>query len=244
VQAAAFGVTMPLYALLSLLSSSSRTTPLSPSNSASLATLPYSLVLGYLLPTLLMAIPSPHVSNTTHQRLVALWQIFPIYIALLQQLLPLLIPKPQAGTTSPSATKSRIDGLFRFLILLSRSAHLAAVVLAVRYLSDDGGFSVRRLLAPANPFVPVAVGGFADGVLAFLQYDYAVGMVAALVWVAGLRGQAVRWAAGRGKGVAGAEGGVVEGVLVVVLEGPGSLVAKWAWEREVLLLGVGEGKGE
>jgi hypothetical protein len=191
-----------------------------------------------------MAIPSPHVSNITHQRLVALWQIFPIYIALLQELLPLLVPKPQVGTAFPSAAKSGIDRLFKFLIFLSRCSHLAAVVLAVRYLTDDGGFSVRRLLVPANAFAPVAVRGFADGVLAFLQYDYAVGMVAALVWVAGLRGLAVRWAASRGKGVAGVDGGVVEAVLVVVLEGPGSLMAKWAWEREVLLLGVAEGKGE
>lgn len=37
---------------------------------------------------------------------------------------------------------------------------------------------------PANPFSPVQIRAMPQGVLAFLQYDFYIGILAALIWTA------------------------------------------------------------
>lgn len=249
-QSASFGLTMPVYAVLSI----ALFTPTSPlprrgSTVARLSTLPTSLLLGYLLPTILMGIPAPHFSSDKHQRFVALWQFFPVYIAVFQFLLPRLFSSPATSSPPRNADFAKaLDRLFKVLIFASRVTHFAAVGLSISHLlypTAAGWFSYARLLTPANPFGPIKlVSSFSDGVLAFLQWDYAIGMFAAVVWMGWLGARAVDMAAARGKVVKGESGGVVEWVLVVLLEGPGALVAKWAWEREVVLLSAGETAGK
>jgi hypothetical protein len=44
--------------------------------------------------------------------------------------------------------------------------------------------NIVKAFTPANPFSPIQIKAMPQGVLAFLQYDFYIGIFAALVWTA------------------------------------------------------------
>lgn len=94
----------------------------------------------------------------------------------------------------------------------------------------------ERMLLPANPFdfegVPVkAISSFADGTLQFLQYDYIFGTAAFCVLMWASKSKVLREVESRGRGIVRGEV-AMDRVITAMLEGPGAVVAKMAWERE------------
>ncbi|KAK0640718.1 hypothetical protein B0T16DRAFT_495573 [Cercophora newfieldiana] len=91
-QATGFGFTMPIYAIVHLLTS--RTAgPRSPALSEDVRmsdlhmvrALPAAMFFGYVIPAILMAVPIPW--NKLHQWLGGLWQGFPVWVVLIQYLI-------------------------------------------------------------------------------------------------------------------------------------------------------------
>jgi len=87
-QTLSFGLTMPTYCIISLLTGPRLFNSLSPqsqiksSSIRALRVLPWSMTLGYIIPTILMS--SRSFSSTVHQYLLAFWQPFPLWVALFQ----------------------------------------------------------------------------------------------------------------------------------------------------------------
>jgi hypothetical protein len=87
-QTLSFGLTMPTYCIISLLTgprlldSPSPQPQIKSSSIPGLRVLPWSITLGYIIPTILMC--SWSFSNTVHQYLLAFWQPFPLWVALFQ----------------------------------------------------------------------------------------------------------------------------------------------------------------
>lgn len=94
IQNVAFDVIIPIYLLIHL-----STSPTVSSNDPNdfhidlpnLSTIPFSMAIGYILPTILAALPSPSVISFDHtQTFLAIWQFFPLWVQLLQYTLPYL----------------------------------------------------------------------------------------------------------------------------------------------------------
>lgn len=91
-QAASYGCTMPLYAMIHLTTSSvadevgpGLSEAVSTSNLLELSALPQALILAYVIPAILMSVPI--FSNPVHQWFGGLWQGTPLFTMLLQKVL-------------------------------------------------------------------------------------------------------------------------------------------------------------
>lgn len=91
-QAASYGCTMPLYAMIHLTTSPAAEDvgpalleAVPTSNSLELSVLPQALVVGYVIPAVLMSVPL--FTNSVHQWFGGLWQGSPLWSMLLQKLL-------------------------------------------------------------------------------------------------------------------------------------------------------------
>ena len=88
-QGVGYGIIMPIYGAVHLLTSSTAREDRSLLRKSvqmrkisSLDTLPWSLTLGYVLPAVMMSLPV--FSSKTHQFLVVVWQLYPVWIVILQ----------------------------------------------------------------------------------------------------------------------------------------------------------------
>lgn len=244
-QGGAFGFIMPIYSLLYLLATGAKpasTSSLPHTSSARIRALPFSIVLGYLIPTMAMWISSRIADTVTHQYLVAAWQIFPVYIAISQFLLSRLLSAEASPKEQLKSTQMNLETLYQFLIFFSRIFHLGTIAYCVtsfyRFSEESKRLPINaeRLLAPANPFnfekAPItAISSFADGTLQFLQYDYIIGTIATCVMFWASKSKALEAVHARGRGIVRGEV-AMDRVITALLEGPGAVLAKMAWERE------------
>jgi hypothetical protein len=212
-QTLSFGLTMPTYCIVSLLTgprlldSPSPQPQIESSSIRALRVLPWSMTLGYIIPTILMC--SRSFSGTVHQYLLAFWQPFPIWVALFQiifsmstsgSLLSWIGPKSSFLQYQPliKPNSSRIATLRALAYATNFASYCAAflhwatifILLIAKFVSSlttalgISGLSIIKTFMPANPFSPVQIRAMPQGVLAFLQYDFYIGTLAALIWTA------------------------------------------------------------
>lgn len=239
-QALGFGCVMPIYTTLYLFATGSQApaaSSLPAFAAARLKALPISLVLGFLVPSLYMWGSYLYASPTTHQLLVALWQIFPVYISFFQIINSRLISTSKNPRDAVKDVQTSLETLYGFLITFSRIFHMGTIAYVLSSFfqlsieSTRKPIDVARFLIPANPFIIKKIGSFADGTLAFLQWDYICGALATaiLMWV--LRRKTILTVESRGRGIVGGNG-IVDRLITLALEGPGAVIVKMAWERE------------
>ncbi len=200
-----------------------------------------------------MALPSPQiVSNAFQQRVLVLWNLFPLSLFLLLKILgtitsslyPLGSPR---GAVSPQEHLRSIRIVNSIAMVMSAVVHVGIVTLSIStvifpvmfneaYIAD---FSPRALFAP-----PVAIGGgetVGDGVRGFFLWDQIAGYpVMMLVMMMQLRAAADSL----GVGISWMKMvGMAMGVSCVA--GPGSACLALSWLRDEMLFGSGEeGRGE
>jgi phosphate starvation-inducible membrane PsiE len=214
-----------------------------------LAILPVSIILGYLVPSILMTLPSPAVvSAIQHQQAIALWQPFPIWCVIFQISLryvgSIFVGSKESATKTPhiSLAASYVSSaahVYRFIIGLCMITHLPALAIALLpYSNFSNSHPIVQNLAKAEfaatyiPYLPVLttqVESFAAGVHAFLQWDMYIGATAMLVW-----GIYLHQNAAKEKSVAKLLGKV--GVWTL-LAGPSGALAVLMWERDEMAQG-------
>lgn len=208
----AFAITIPTYFLIHLLTSpvAKAFTPPASSNvllvpANDLAVLPYSITLGYVIPSLLMALPAPAVvSQNTHQVFIAFWQAFPVWTMIAHYTLAFSnsttaitvasSPAKEANSTPQSAYLRSARHVYNFAFGLCIATHLPVVIPAILpglvpvflpFLNGkSSGFpSLSSIFLPPSPFGHQATThSLAAGVHIFLQWDLYVGSTACLVW--------------------------------------------------------------
>lgn len=239
-QALGFGCVMPIYTTLYLLAIGSAApvaSSLPATSAARLKALPISLVLGFLVPSLYMWGSHQYASTNTHQMLVAIWQIFPVYISFFQIINSRLISTSKNPKDQAKDVQTSLETLYSFLITFSRIFHMGtmAYVLSSFYQlskeSERVPINVARFLIPANPFVVEKIGSFSDGTLAFLQWDYICGTLATAILFFVSRRKTISAVEARGRGIVGGNG-TANRLITLALEGPGAVIVKLAWERE------------
>ncbi|KAI9800936.1 MAG: hypothetical protein M1833_003073 [Piccolia ochrophora] len=264
-QAFAYANTHPWYLLLHLFTSPTTLSPgfkspqpashnllVSPS---SLAALPLSFTISYLIPAIFIALPSPSVTSfSTHQAVIATWQVFPLVILVTQFLLSTLLApllRPDTKYSSSAARNFRcLSGLryvYAFAVVCSAVPHIAALTLSLSTILFPSIFRrdivaalhPARVFYPTSPFSTVPVPDVGEGFLHFLHWDEYIGGLAVLLWAAVLYRNAH---AGRA-----AWGGWLPllvktaGLLAVV--GPSSTTVALIWARDEMVLGdVEEGE--
>lgn len=203
-QGVGYGVIMPLYSVVHLL-----TSPTAVPNPATLAkqiqtlenpglsTLPGSIIIGYILPAVLMSLPifPPKV----HQYLVVVWQLFPIWVVSLQYILGLCYkyysanPQYKRRWESGHTHSSELMMLHRayvFAFTISTLTHMASILIVVsaKYFPSlfsplaSGSFSFVDVFLPPNFHSHAQIKDMVQGAHNLFQYDQYVGSTASIVW--------------------------------------------------------------
>jgi hypothetical protein len=205
-----FTITAPLWLLLHLLTSPvSKPFPGTYANSVLLVSpwdlriLPLSVTLGFIVPTILMGLPSPDVvSWSAHQRYIALWQPFPVWTVIIhwtlrsvaQWIANTFTSKDLNKAPTPLGTSylSNTKHVYGFVIALCMITHIPVAFItlvpscvfpdpmsAIAKLAQQDVFSV---FVPYYPSLSYQVPSLAEGALTFLQWDLYVGSTAFLFW--------------------------------------------------------------
>ncbi|KAK0126823.1 hypothetical protein ONS95_008402 [Cadophora gregata] len=215
IQNISYTVTVPIWLFIHLLTSpvskpfpGTQSTSVLHISSLDLGILPVSITLSYILPTFLMGLEYPHtVSTLTHQRLIALWQPFPLWTVLihfhLKTTFQTLFPSTSTSTTNTgSSSRSQsspgitylntANHVYRFILALCLVTHLPILVLSLLpptfIPSTYPTLQTRSQQTPSAIYIPYfpstshKVSSLAEGVHTFLIWDVYVGSFAFLLW--------------------------------------------------------------
>ncbi|KAI9743460.1 MAG: hypothetical protein M1818_002772 [Claussenomyces sp. TS43310] len=206
---------------------------------------PWSMAIGYVIPTILICIPG--FSSPTHQHLIAFWQNFPLWVVLLQLSLETLVtslhtisPLRQAQTVYiPSASCA-----YNLAFAASALTHTLTISIVTMACCFPHIFAPKtaRALQPWNVLIPPRwdrkkqIGSMAEGAQNFLLWDYYVGTGAAMLWAV-----AVVWDSGK-KGRDWRRNLKSKLVVWLAFGGLGGVIVSLMREREEPVMVVGESK--
>lgn len=149
--------------------------------SAALKALPYSLIIGFVLPTIPWMLPTPSVlSPEAIHLLQAVWQPFPLYMVGLQRLFESFwdVSEASAPKTRIKAYISQVSSVYSLIIGIC----VASQVSTVCYIISASNLSLQEVFLPPFTSLSWTASSAAEGVHEFLLWDYYGTGVAALVW--------------------------------------------------------------
>ncbi|KAL8818833.1 MAG: hypothetical protein Q9223_002625 [Gallowayella weberi] len=204
-----------------------------------LTSVPFSVALGLVLPTVLLALPAPSI--ITHERkqlFIAIWQAFPLWTGILQIVLPFVSSWFLDRKAVEKAEKHTINSMRTIYACM-----LAVAVVTRISTFTTMGLSVLfpiilapefvQLLNPSMVLRPVSVSpavkmpSIAAGALQLLQYDEMVGAFAMVVWSSALYINAMEK-----RSLASWATLFVKGVVVGALAGPQGFAVAAIWARD------------
>jgi hypothetical protein len=194
-----WGVMMPIYYAVYLATSPSAYTThgktkrqLVQFDNAALCVLPWSVLIGCLVPTALMALPSPQlISHDLHQLFVVIWQPFPLWVGLCQFILTKGVRRCNAPENKAVETSQRmihkICTLFLGFAILLNAFVWYLITFSNNYSwgSSFGEASFWQKFTKVYIPVPldkVTLETLPKGCLALLQYDAYFACCASLIW--------------------------------------------------------------
>lgn len=237
------GVTLPLYYVAHM-----QTMPIAdaifPSDALERAqTLLPAIVLGYLLPSAALFLTPPQgVSLDTRQILAAIWQPFPIYIAVLHTSFRYMcvIARPNKASADAEAERNRgaraltwVKGAYMFSAAISAVSHWAILIPSL--FSSDPPWSFAHVFVPyiLHDYLPLKAAplllpAYRPTIRLLFQHDWLFMTVAAFVFFAWHKNAVSR---GTTKQFS-ARLWLLRLVIVTVVGGPGASFALEAIERE------------
>ena len=203
-----------------------------------LRVLPVAMFFGYIIPTVLVAVPMP--SRTLHQWLGHFWGWVPMGALPIQYLLAHRRRRRRRGAVAPNRLQDNIHELRRvYAISLAASAisHWAiiAIVVATRLRPFWFPPPMRDALTLSSVFVPPlywaparAIPTMAEGYHTMFLYQLYIGFTASLVWVTALNANGLgerrlwrSWAAT-----------ACQMMVQSVVAGPGGALVSLMWRRD------------
>jgi len=230
----------PLYLFLTLI-----TSPVTSSqppkeslliSSNHLAMLPLTIFLSYLIPTISMGLDFPQYTDLlTHQRLIALWQIFPALTTSIHYILTSLVHTKQR--TQQTSEKYILDShrLRQYILVLSVSTYILPITSSLRhhaFMKSFMPFSLEH--SSTTPVLDLATG-----VKNFLQWDIYIASLTIFIWSFYLYWETRRQNEWRVRGVKLTAWWQL--LLVLMFGGPISVAVILLDERERMVLVKSEG---
>ncbi|KAL9948847.1 hypothetical protein D7B24_004951 [Verticillium nonalfalfae] len=255
-QSIPFGIILPLYAIayiwLSPLAKptqpgTSRAANQLPTDLARLQTTSSAMLLGFVLPSVLAALPSPSViSRDSQQIFLALWQVFPIWVSLSHWFLAAAAQTFGfvVGPThvSPTASLQSLRQVYRTTLKCTSLVHFGVFALAafpqLRPVVHGGLLQERvslwDIFVPSSALSPKQIKTMAEGSLTPLQYDLYCACAAMAILVSYLA-----YTVGGLNRAAGLStiGGLLRRSVVV---GPGGAMLWALWDRDEEVLAGGK----
>ncbi|PLB41071.1 uncharacterized protein BDW47DRAFT_100448 [Aspergillus candidus] len=198
--------------------------------------LPAALLLGFLAPILGATFLCPTVISFDQcQMLIAFWQGWPIWTTVLT--LTLFSIRKPATIQSPGGKKqatSRDAGqaLHAFAFACAATSHWILCISSLVHLASAGSSpSLVNLILPRLPWSHPKPSSVGEGVLWFLQWDYSIAAVAALIWSVTLWLRAAPHASVRGS----ARRLVLQLASWSLVSGPCGAAVVLMWKRNRLL---------
>ncbi|ROT43012.1 hypothetical protein SODALDRAFT_327184 [Sodiomyces alkalinus F11] len=198
-QALSGAVILPIFLALSLLRSprgekaddKSKAASFLPMDPVAVSTVPAALAIGFILPTLLMALPSPNIITLDQQQIfIALWQAFPLLTSAAHAVLTALARAPGGGAAADSSPMAAARSAYKRILAITGVTHLGSLAIALcpgipaaLFGVDMGRPTLREMFVPVSVFSPFTVSGLVEASHAIFQYDYIVISSAALLWV-------------------------------------------------------------
>lgn len=197
------------------------------------------IVLGYIVPTVLISLPSPElISTKRRQSFLAIWQLFPIYVTIWQYVLAFFTRISYLGReqTSPNPV-SRLEytrGVYRNILMLTSVFHFIPIAYmfspGVRSTFSGtvevGSIDLKTVFVPMSAFSPRQIESVAEGCQIFLQYDMYCAFGAMLLWVIYLSYE------DSGYSVFPALKTAWKFLVRTLLVGPGGAILWFFWDRD------------
>ncbi|KAI0521977.1 hypothetical protein F5B22DRAFT_594906 [Xylaria bambusicola] len=206
--------------------------------------LPFSFLLGAILPAILACAPTwngpDSRSPEAHQKYMAIFQVNPLWVTLLQTLLPKLFRwlHPNESSDRPQASKTAHTWVRTSYLLAAVSSAMGHIYTVARlYMSSEEGTNLARMRIPSPPQGPAS--GLPDvlarGTFLYLQYDVLIFDFASLSWAFLLLLRMFNWPKASNLTLAFI---MFIGYLTI---GAGATVSLALYVRESLLLEKGKG---
>lgn len=208
---------------------------------------PVSALIGYIAPIILMSLRSPSVMSTTSKQLaIALWNVFPLTMTIIQMGLHSAASLVGGSKDSTTVVDSPDRGDFlwavricyAFSLVFSCASHIGVIavsalsvlfpmILGPEYVS---AFQPGKLLIP--PFSRTAAPTFGEGDLSFMKWDQMIGYACMVLHAC------MTYRQTQAKlGVRGGWGLYAAGLGGCMIAGPGSTILAIHWAKDELLFG-------
>lgn len=209
-----------------------------------------SVILGYVLPTVLMSLPAPSIIDyDLKQWLMTFWQFFPVWVSVVQGIVPYLLPRFGGSSGAPN---SHILRSMRIMYggLLSTAGIGQAATMAIMATSKFfpglfapeyvGVFNPSRVFLPAAISPSIKMPSIGAGTLLLLQYDHLIGSTSMALWSTLLFVNTYR------NGVTKQSLALVVfgGVIMMALTGPLGYATACIWARDELIIVEAERDGK
>ena len=203
-----------------------------------LKSIPAVFAIGMTVPSTLMVLPlSNTITADLKQIFIAIWQPWPAYVAILlvvaHYTVGFLVSDDNSTLEGKRKNLSSLRHAYAFALIQTTLAHVVTLVISIsttvapqifkdNFVRDLHPAVVLNTPLPwAQPVVKVA--SIADGVHAFLRWDYIIGTTGVLIW-------AVHTYLASGQRVGLGDVGKVLGL--VALTGPVGAAVVLVWERD------------
>lgn len=245
----AFAVIMPIY-LFTHLFTSNTVNSWKPSDYAvdviDAYSIPIAMVFGYAIPTVLMSLPAPGILDySTKQNLMAIWQFFPVWVAILQPIVAFLmasfgkIASRESVFTDKASMKALRCVYITLLIIagVNQLSTLTIVVLSELFpsifaSSYVGAFNLSKVFMPQGITPATKMSTIGDGTLMLLQYDNYTGSFSIALWATFLIVQRYQ---NQQRDMAKHIQLVFYGFVTLALTGPLGYAAACLWARDELI---------
>ena len=213
-----------------------------------LAVAPFSIFLGYGIPSVMMCLPAPaKISFDAKQGWAGAQQLWPIWIAIAQVALSTIVAvvNPMVNVVTEDERKAKtltyLRYAYAFALISSTAGHLTSWGLSILSYAFPVLFTNKYenmmqpwiVFWPAWPFGALQADTLADGALWFLQWDVITGTAAVLLWAftlrVGVEGRKVllwQWAVG-----------LTLSAIIAVFIGPVGAAVSSLWGRDEIVFG-------
>ena len=215
-----------------------------------LAGIALSMVLGYVLPTILMTLPAPSmIDHDLKQSLMSFWQVFPAWVSIIQGVMPYLLPRlGEAGEAGSTQKLKLMRVLYAGLIISAGIGQASTVTLIATSKFFPGLFAPEfvGVFNPSNVFLPAATSpstkmpSIGAGAFLLFQYDQLIGSTAMALWSTALFANTYR----SGTTNRGIVLMTIGGVMMLALTGPLGYATACIWARDELVIADAEVDGK